>query len=178
MAKVESLLSDTSTQSGTITYLPKTASRPMYARLDWQKPREEYLSISGDAFEMYSPTRNLVYWGKTDKAAGNEKAGSLLSILNMSRADLKANFQVTYLGQESISGSISVWHLQLNPKAAVSYKFAEIWVDSNGMVVQSTIVEKNNDSTTINLSAIKKNQTIKTIVFKLDYPKTAQKQRV
>jgi outer membrane lipoprotein-sorting protein len=178
MVKTESTVGESDTYSGTITYMPKSSARDLYARLDWLRPVEESIAVQGDMFEMYNEKKNLVYWGKTDKASGGGKGAGLLSLLSMSKAQLKENYNVVYLGTESITGSISTWHLQLNPKGPVSFKFAELWVDTDGMPRQSKIVEKNKDSTTINLSSIKKNERVQMSLFKLTYPKTVVKQRV
>jgi hypothetical protein len=39
----------------------------------------------------------------------------------------------------------------------MSFKYAEIWIDSSGMPVQTKIVEKNDDATTMRLTALEKN---------------------
>jgi outer membrane lipoprotein-sorting protein len=44
-------------------------------------------------------------------------------------------------------------------------------VDANGMPVQAKVVEKNNDTTTILLSDVKRNATVKASVFKIEPPK-------
>src|SRR5512144_1398652 len=41
MVKRDSVLGEDDTSSGTTSYLPKTAKRNMYVRLDWSKPRVE-----------------------------------------------------------------------------------------------------------------------------------------
>jgi outer membrane lipoprotein-sorting protein len=91
--------------------------------------------------------------------------------MTMSRAQLKANYDVTYLGEETAAGSVKTWHLKLMPKSATSYKEADLWVDSNGMPVQAKILEKNNDTTTIQLTRIEKNATIPGDVFSIKPPK-------
>ena len=55
-------------------------------------------------------------------------------------------------------------------KGNASFKYAEIWVDSSGMPVQTKIVEKNDDATTMRLSNLEKNVKISADEFsvKLD----------
>jgi outer membrane lipoprotein-sorting protein len=53
------------------------------------------------------------------------------------------------------------------PKGNASYKYAEIWVDSAGMPVQTKIVEKNDDATTMRLSGLKTNLKISEDEFKV-----------
>jgi outer membrane lipoprotein-sorting protein len=53
------------------------------------------------------------------------------------------------------------------PKGNASYKYAEIWVDSAGMPVQTKIVEKNDDATTMRLSSLERNLKISGDEFKV-----------
>jgi outer membrane lipoprotein-sorting protein len=47
------------------------------------------------------------------------------------------------------------------PKVATSFKYAEIWVDSStGDVVQTKVIEKNDDATTVRLMNLQKNGSI------------------
>ena len=65
---------------------------------------------------------------------------------------------------------MSTIHLTLVPKGNAGYKYAEVWIDSGGMPVQTKIVEKNDDSTTMRLTSLEKNQKIDSNAFdiKLD----------
>ena len=91
--------------------------------------------------------------------------------MNMSRAQLKANYDLEYLGEETVSSGAQTWHLKLTPKVATSYKWAEVWVDKNGFPVQTKIIEKNNDTTTVLLSNLEKNVTLNASVFEISVPK-------
>ena len=62
----------------------------------------------------------------------------------------------------------------MTPKSANSYKGADLWVDANGMPVQAKVVEKNNDSTTIQLTNIERNATVKGDVFAIKPPKNTK----
>jgi len=97
--------------------------------------------------------------------------------MNMSREQLKANYDVQYLGEEKIKDGSSTWRLQLTPKSQTSYKLAELWVDANGTPRQAKITEHNSDSTTVILENIRKNETLKAEIFKLVYPSNAKKIR-
>jgi outer membrane lipoprotein-sorting protein len=91
--------------------------------------------------------------------------------MNMSKAQLQANYTVKYLGQANVAGGIPTWHLELVPKTAQKYKSAELWVDGNGMPIQAKVVENNNDTTTVLLSNLQKNVTLNASIFKIDLPK-------
>ncbi|HEX8637747.1 MAG TPA: outer-membrane lipoprotein carrier protein LolA, partial [Pyrinomonadaceae bacterium] len=93
-----------------------------------------------------------------------------LAFMSMSKAQLKANYNVKYIGQENV-GAVPTWHLELTPKAAGSYKQADLWVDGNGMPIQAKVIERNNDATTVLLTNLQKNITIQSEIFALNPPK-------
>ena len=84
-----------------------------------------------------------------------------MEMMNMSRGQLEARFQpVKDVREETLWGGIGTIHLTLVPKGNAGYKYAEVWIDSAGMPVQTKIVEKNDDSTTMRLMNLEKNQKI------------------
>ena len=104
-------------------------------------------------------------------ANNDNNAGSLLSMMSMSKAQLEARFQpVKDVREETLWGGVSTIHLTLVPKGKASYKYAEVWIDGAGMPVQTKIVEKNDDSTTMRLTDMEKNARISSSDFdiKLD----------
>jgi len=171
MVKMNVQLGEPDTSIGNTSYLPKTASRSMYARINWTKPVEEQIAVIGDSYELWRPRLNQVIQGKTNSAQGNAKAGGALAFMTMSKEQLKANYDVAYLGEETISGGTTTWHLQLTPKTKTTYKGAELWVDKDGMPRQAKVTEQNDDTTTVFLANIKKNETIKGDDFRLPYDK-------
>ena len=64
-------------------------------------------------------------------------------------------------------GAAAVATNALIPKGNASYKYAEVWIDAAGMPVQSKIVEKNDDSTTMRLSDVEKNIKLSDGDFKI-----------
>jgi outer membrane lipoprotein-sorting protein len=169
MDKLNAQLGETDTTSGTTSYLPKTAKRVMYARIDWTKPLQEQIVIIGDSYKLYRPRLNQLITGKVDKAQKGVP-GNALGFMSMSKEQLKANYTVNYLGEESVSGT-KTWHLELLPTKKTSYKTAELWVDGNGMPLQAKVIEQNNDATTVLLSNMQKNITISANDFNLVLPK-------
>ena len=175
MVKTNTQLGVSDTNIGSTSYLPKTAKHPMTVRIDWTKPVQEQIWVSGDNYELYRPRLNQVIVGKTNSAKNNAAVGGALSFISMSREQLKANFTIVYLGEDQISGGTKTWHLELTPKAATSYKTAEMWVDGDGMPRQVKINEQNKDTTTVLLSNIKKNESMKVETFKPTYPTSVKK---
>jgi outer membrane lipoprotein-sorting protein len=89
-------------------------------------------------------------------------------MMYMSRQQLEARFEpLKDVREETIWGGVSTIHLTLIPKANASYKYAEVWIDAAGMPVQSKIVEKNDDSTTMRLSDVEKNIKLNDGDFKI-----------
>lgn len=172
MAKYNAQLDETDVTEGSVKYLPKTRARVMYIRVDWTKPVVEQISVIGDAYTLYRPRLKQVYVGKTEKAKNNANVGNALSFMSMSKSDLTKNYTVKILGNEKVRSGDLTKRLELTPKKASGYKLAYLWVDGNGMPVQAQIVENNNDSTTVLLSNLKKNETLNGPDFDIQYPKS------
>ncbi|HMO80540.1 MAG TPA: outer-membrane lipoprotein carrier protein LolA [Pyrinomonadaceae bacterium] len=170
MVKFNSQINETDTLNGTVAYLPQR-NRDPFVRIDWRNP-DESMAIVNKEYIIFRPRLRQAFTGNVDKARrGNPRAGSALQFLNMSRAQLRQNFSVIYLGEATIKGGVRTWHLKMTPKSASGYKHAEVWVDSDGMPVQTKIVESNDDTTTILLSGIRKNVTINGSEFKINLPR-------
>lgn len=173
MVKTNAQLGVSDTNEGTTAYLPIKGKDPA-VRIDWTSPQKETLSVIDKKYVIYRPALSQAYTGTTDSAKGNAKAGSALAFMNMSRAQLKSNYTVKYLGEETLKDGTKTWHLELTPNARTSYKSADVWVDGNGMPVQSRVTEHNSDSTTVLLTNLKKNVRISTSEFKIDLPKATK----
>lgn len=172
MVKVNDQLKETDTTQGTAVYLP-AKGRDALIRIDWTKPVEEILSVVNKRYVLFTPRRKSAIVGNASDAKGNGKANNLFAFISMSKDELKAKFNIKYLGQENISGGVQTWHLELTPKNPASYKFksADMWVDTDGMPRQIKITESNRDTTTLLLSNLQKNILIKPSVFDVKLPK-------
>jgi len=172
MLKVNEQLGEKDVTEGTASYLP-AKGRDALIRIDWTKPVEETLAVVNKKYVLFTPRRNSAIVGNAASAKGNGKANNLFAFINMSKDELKANFNIKYLGQENISGGTQTWHLEMTPKNPTSYKFksAEMWVDGNGMPLQIKVTESNKDTTTLLLSNLSKNIKIKPEIFNVKLPK-------
>ena len=170
MVQVNSQLGVADTTEGTVAYLPIRGKNPA-VRVDWSRPKKETLAAIDKQYVMYRPELAQAYTGSTDSAKGNAKAGSALAFMSMSKAQLKQNYSMKYLGEATLANGTKTWHLELTPTARTSYKSAEVWVDGNGMPIQSKVTEHNIDSTTVLLSNLQKNVKIDRSSFKVDLPK-------
>ena len=159
MVKYNSQLGVEDKYAGVVIYLPG-AGRQASVRIDWSQPRREVLSVNNNKYTIFRPALNVAYTGDSRKMKDN-KAGGLMEMMNMSRGQLEARFQpVKDVREETLWGGVGTIHLTLVPKGNAAYKYAEVWIDSAGMPVQAKIVEKTDDSTTMRLTGLEKNQTI------------------
>jgi outer membrane lipoprotein-sorting protein len=166
MVKYNPQLDESETTEGMATYLPGTG-RNASIRIDWTKPIEETLSVINKEYIIYRPRLKQAITGNASQAKGNGKANNLFAFVSMSKTELKANYDIKYIGEESVSGGTSTWHLQLIPKTASAFTVADLWVDKDGMPIQIKATEKTKDTTTVFLSGMKKNIDINAQIFKV-----------
>jgi outer membrane lipoprotein-sorting protein len=164
MEKYNSQLHDSDKYTGKVLYVP-AAGRNANVRIEWQSPQHEVFTVSNGAYTLCRPRLNTCYTGKTAAKQGSN-ANSVLQFLSMSGAQLKAKFDVQDARDETVWPNISAVHLTLVPKGAASFKYAEVWIDGSGMPVQSKVVEKNDDATTVRLGDIERNVDIPSDQFK------------
>ena len=167
MEKYNAQLRDKDNYSGWVLYQPGSG-RDASVRIEWQKPRHEILAVSNGQYTLYRPSLKQAMVGKSGSIKGKEGAGSVLDMMYMSKAQLEARFQpVQDVREETLWGGVSTIHLTLVPKGNANFKYAEIWVDGAGMPVQTKIVEKNGDATTMRLMNLERNARIAGDVFNL-----------
>ena len=170
VVKYNSQLGAEDRYNGVVLYMPG-AGRQASVRIDWSSPRREVLAVTNNKYTIFRPALKVAYTGDSRKMGKENKAGGLMEMMNMSRQQLEARFQpVKDVREETLWGGVGTIHLTLVPKGNAAYKYAEVWIDSAGMPVQTKIVEKNDDSTTMRLTALEKNQKISASDFdvKLD----------
>ena len=167
MEKYNSQLRDSDTFQGMVIYVPGSG-RQASVRIDWTKPRQEILAVNNGRYTIYRPNQKIVYTGNSNSKAN--KAGGVLEMMYMTRQQLEARFEpVKDVREETLWGNVSTIHLTLVPKGNSSYKYAEIWIDNSGMPVQTKVVEKNDDSTTMRLTGLEKNIKINPDDFNVKY---------
>jgi outer membrane lipoprotein-sorting protein len=165
MEKYNSQLRDSERYNGMVLYLP-SGGREASVRIEWRSPQHEILAVSNGQYTLFRPRLGMAYKGSSK--SNRNKAGGVLDMMYMSRQQLEARFQpVQDVREETLWGGISTIHLTLVPKGNASFKYAEIWVDSAGMPVQTKIVEKNDDATTMRLRDLEKNIKISSDEFNL-----------
>lgn len=167
MEKYNSQLRDSDTFQGMVIYVPGSG-RQASVRIDWTKPRQEILAVNNGRYTIYRPNQKIVYTGSSNSKTN--KAGGILEMMYMTRQQLEARFEpVKDVREETLWGGVTTIHLTLVPKGNSSYKYAEIWIDNSGMPVQTKVVEKNDDSTTMRLTGLEKNIKINPDDFNVKY---------
>ena len=158
MQKYNAQLRDADLYYGDVQYVA-AQGRDANVRVDWAKPVQEILAVSGGQYTLYRPRLKQAYQGSTKTAGSKGKAGNVLSLaFSMSSAQAKSQYSVSYEGEgELYSGSPHVWWLKLTPRGSAGFQFAEVWVTDDGMPIQTRITEKNGDATTVRLSNIQRN---------------------
>ena len=160
MEKYNAQLRDKDNYTGWVLYMPGSG-RDASVRIEWQRPRHEILAVSKGQYTLFRPTLGQAMVGKSGAVKGKAGASGVLDMMYMSKQQLEAKFQpVQDVREETLWGGVSTIHLTLVPKGNASFKYAEIWVDSSGMPVQTKIVEKNDDTTTMRLSGVERNLRI------------------
>jgi outer membrane lipoprotein-sorting protein len=176
MVKRSSQLGEEDTSIGKAIYA-KRPGKDALVRIDWEKPAES-LAVKDGEYVMYRPRLNIAYTGSVKSATKDTKGNSALAFMNMSKAQLDANYTVKLLNENvKLSTGVVTWHLEMTPIAKTSYKKAELWVDADGMPNQTMIVENNNDTTTVLLSDMQKNPQLKSSDFEIKVPKGTKVQK-
>lgn len=164
MEKYNAQLRDSEKYIGTLAYMPSSGKEGA-VRIEWRSPQHEILAVYSGKYILFRPRLNMAYVGPS---GSKRNPGGILEMLYMSKQQLETRFQpVQDVREETLGGGISTIHLTLVPKGNASFKYAEIWVDSSGMPVQSKIVEKNDDATTMRLTGMEKNAKISNDEFNL-----------
>lgn len=169
MTKYNAQLRDNDEFQGVIFYIPGPGgSRTSLMRLEWTSPQHETLVVANGGYTLYRPRLNMALVGPTNSIR-SQKDSDVLALMNMSASQLRTKFgEPEDVREETLWGGVWTQHLRATPKGPASYKYIEVWVDKEGMPVQTKMVEKNDDSTTVRLSNVEKNQTIPMDQFKLD----------
>jgi outer membrane lipoprotein-sorting protein len=168
MWKYNAQLREEDTYQGVVLYIPGPGgSRASFMRLDWTSPQHETLAISKGSYMFYRPRLKTVIYGTTSSVGGS-KNNDVLQLMGMSAAQLRTKFGEFQDVRDETLGGVWTQHFRVTPKGAASYKYIEIWVDKEGFPVQSKMVEKNDDATTMRLTNVQKNQSISPSEFILN----------
>jgi len=157
MVKYNAQIGDEDKYKGVVLYVP-AAGRNAFVRIDWSSPQKETLAVADGKFTLFRPRLNMAYQGRA--GTGKGKASAAFDFLSMSKQQLLARYDVQDMGKETLWGGVGTSHVKLVPKGAERFKWAEAWIDDQGMPVQTKVIEKNDDSTTVRLTNLQRNANI------------------
>ncbi|MCO6510758.1 MAG: outer membrane lipoprotein carrier protein LolA [Aridibacter famidurans] len=158
-------------QTGKLSYVPAEAGRA-YVFIEWRDP-EEVLLVVKSTFWMYKKGINQYYYGSIDKS--NKPGGSdALSFLTKSKKELTDEYRPVWLGDVKVEGT-EADHMRLEPKVESKFKSIELVIDKQGMLLKISITEKNNDTSTLSFSNIKKDVRLNADIFRWRPPSDAKK---
>ena len=170
MQKYNAQLRQEEMQYGELQYVAGSGAN-MNVRVDWTRPAREHLAVKNGQYVLFRPRLNLAYQGSASRQQKNARVSNVLGFsLNMTGAQLKSRFDVEFVGEGILYDNVYVTQLKLTPKGAAGYQFAEVWVDRTGMPVQTRVVERNGDFTTVRLTGIQKNAAVPSNAFDLALP--------
>lgn len=169
MVKYNVQTKDEDKYKGVVLYVP-AAGRNAYVRVDWSYPQKETLAVADGQFTLCRPRLNMCYKGKANGQGSKTKPSAALEFMNMSRQQLASRYNLEYMGEETLWGGVATTHVKLVPKSGANFKWAEAWIDAGGMPVQTKVIERNDDSTTVRLTNMQRNAGISLdeFVLKLD----------
>jgi len=153
---------------GIVLYIPGVGgSRNSFMRLEWTSPQHETLAVAKGSYMFYRPRLKTVIVGTT-RSVAEGKNNDVLELMSMSATQFRTKFgEFQDVRDETLGGGVWTQHFRVTPKGPASYQYIEVWVDKEGLPVQTKMVEKNNDATTVRLTNVQKNQTIPLGEFEL-----------
>src|SRR5882762_102751 len=135
MEKYNSQLRDKATWSGIVLYIP--AAGNAFVRLEWRSPQHEILTTENGNYTLYQPRKGIAYTGRTN-SIGSRNDSDVLALMNMSATQLRTKFgEFQDMRDETLWGGVATTHFKVFPKVNASYKYIEVWIDSEGMPVQT-----------------------------------------
>lgn len=170
MQKYNAQIRNEEMQFGDLQYVAG-AGTDMNVRVDWTRPQREHLAVKNGQYTLFRPRLNTAYQGSAKSQGKNTRVSSVLGFgLNMTAAQLKSRFDVEFVGEGVLYDNVFVTQLKFTPKGGAGYQFAEVWVDRSGMPVQTRVVERNNDFTTVRLTGVQRNAPVPGNAFDLQLP--------
>jgi outer membrane lipoprotein-sorting protein len=140
--------------------------------IEFTSPGVKTIALDGTSASVYTPTLKTVQVVDIKKGLVDQ---FLLLGFGASSADLKENYDVTFLGTEK-PASETAWHLQLIPKSKdvlKNLKKAELWIgQTSGLPVQEKLfTSSTGDFQLVIYSNVILNPSLPDSKLKLSYPK-------
>jgi outer membrane lipoprotein-sorting protein len=142
-------------RTGTIK-LARDKSGAIRLLIEYRGSHTDKLAFDGHEGLVYHPKTNIL--DVFDMAKYQGVVNQYLALgFGASSADLKAAYDITWLGDEKI-GTAGTAHLKLVPKSAETkknLKYAELWYGSSGLIVQQKLVWPAGDYRMVTFSSVR-----------------------
>ena len=171
------VIDDKSTEEGTIA-LRKISARDLQVLIDFKKQDPKTVALRGRKAEIYYPKLKLVQ--ELDLGKRTDLMDQFLLVgFGTTGQELKANYSVKYVGDETISGQ-KAWKLELIPIAAErreKLQKLELWIDSDEFYpVQQKFIQPSGDYYLFTYKDVKVNPQLGDEAFKLNLPKGVKRE--
>lgn len=149
-----SLVNEGTTKAGTVRMLrPKNRSIKML--IEYSGTNNDKLFYDGNEARVYHRKTNML--DIIDAAKYRTVADQYLLLgFGGTSTELKATYDVSYVGREDIAG-VSTAHLRLIPKSAdtrKNLKAAELWFGDSGLIAQQKLILPGDDYKLVTYSAM------------------------
>jgi outer membrane lipoprotein-sorting protein len=170
------VLDDKSTETASMKL--RREGRDIQVLIDITKPNPQTVTFGGRKAEKYYPKLNTVQEFDLGKNKGVVDQFLLVGF-GTSGKDLKANYDVKYVGEETISGQ-KTHKLELTPrnqKMKENFRLLELWVSEDGSYpVQQRFIAPSGDYNLATYSNVKLNPTLAAADLKLKLPQGVKRE--
>lgn len=171
------VLNESTTASGSIK-LQRSKPKDLRMLVEFITPDPKTVFYENRKLQIFYPKIQTIQEYDLGKQASLVDQFLLLGFGSSSN-DLKANYEVKYLGEDSVNGE-KTQHLELTPKskeALQHVKKLEIWIaDSTGQPVQQKVFQPSRDYILITYSNMKVNPALAPDAVRLKTPKGVKKE--
>jgi outer membrane lipoprotein-sorting protein len=171
------VIDDKSTEEGTIA-LQKLGPRDLQVLIDFMKPDPKTIALRGRKAEIYYPKLKVIQEYDLGKRTDLMDQFLLVGFGTTGR-ELKANYSVRYVGEESIAGE-KAQKLELVPSTAArreKLQKLELWIDDDGLYpVQQKFIQPSGDYYLFTYQNVKLNPHLGDEAFKLKVPKGVKRE--
>jgi outer membrane lipoprotein-sorting protein len=177
--KYTSILKEFDTPKTGDFYLARAKDGSTMMRRDISSPGREILTLKGEVATVYQP--KIKQARKVNLGKYSDKAAEFLAFgIGKPPADLQKNYDISYIGDESVGGSpcAMLSMKPKDPKMAAYYSMIVMWVQkSSGIPLQYKLQEVNNDYLLETFSDQRLNIAIPDSKFEQNLPKDVDIQK-
>lgn len=171
------VIDDKSTESGTIA-LRKMGPKDLQVYIDFTNPDARTVTFRGRKAEIYYPKLKTVQ--EYDLGKRTDLVDQFLLVgFGTSGKDLKANYAVKYIGDETIGGE-KAYKLELTPSVATrkeKLQKLELWISETGAYpVQQKFLQPSGDYYLFTYTDVKINPQLGEEAFRLKLPKGVKRE--